>query len=439
MKLRNASLVLIAILFIGCAKDVSIYTIPSGSIITIDDEEYITPVNFKLKEGLYKVKAELDGYESEFFNINVSKESVRFSHYLTPEKIRFDLEIYPTDSEAYLGDQKLVNGSNKVVPGSYTLKVSKTAYRTYKEDIVIDLNTDVSRNIILEQFKKVTVNMNYSDPLIKGIDPEEFSSIEFYSGGESYLLNNINDLKLELGKEHKIELRESGETLKSFDIPAGIDEITIDINSFNEASYIVESALNSEYSIDVSKALKRLFIPDEDTNSIYGQYSNYFIYLYSEYRYDILLTLLSRGSFDTINGQDLYEPLLKNDDLDMFVKLEEAGAEKLPTLIYNIIENKAYECLNHVLKSMKEDEINSKIVYKAVNDFRGGHTYNIFLTHNDSKAFDMFLKYGARTDVREVMKYYDFDSPGTIIKTTEISKEGDVYIFHKSEHRKDFK
>lgn len=424
-------------LLFGCSRKVSIYTIPSESTITINGNKYTAPATVKLKPGNYRMLAELDGYVPETFSVNVTTENVRFSYHLTPRKVMFGINVEPENAKIMLGDQQLQSGINMVTPGEYRLRVSLPTYRTVEEDLVLELDQTTIRDIVLDQAVKLTVNMNYRDRELAGFEPEEYSRIKFYSNGKGYLLKDLHKMKLELGKDHVLELREAGETFKEINIPAEQQDYTLDIDSFNEASFVVESVYDNSEEYNLKRLFSRMF--DEDNS----QYYSYFVNLYKNYEYDILLFLLKNGSYSIYSesdssSSDLYKPLLINDDVATFKLLEEAGAEKSNDLISKIIENNALKCLEHVLTNMTEEQLNSPINYPSKDDFRGGVSYLIFEAENNPEALKLFINHGAKVDVVKVMRYYDFEAPGTKIHRTSMKYSDGVYTFTNSEEVKEY-
>ncbi|MBP7139305.1 MAG: Stp1/IreP family PP2C-type Ser/Thr phosphatase [Caldisericia bacterium] len=206
---------------------------PQGAEVLINNEKKgITPISIQLKEGSYEIVLKKDSYENfEKKDIHIEKNKPLDLGVIKltplPSYATLEVETTPTNAKLYLdGEEKGVTPYtvDKLKPGEYEIKITKSGYEDYKEKITLKDNENKTMKI---QLKAITPTPTTS---------YGFLSVDSDPSGANVYVDNKN-----IGKT----------PIKSYKLETGTYNIKISLPGYND--YISNVTISSNSTKKLGK------------------------------------------------------------------------------------------------------------------------------------------------------------------------------------------
>jgi len=232
--------VLIILLIVFLAKPTStlpgllkIDSDPQGAEVLINNEKKgITPISISLKEGSYEVVLKKDSFEDfEKKDIYIEKNKTLDLGVIKltplPSYATLEVETTPTNAKLYInGEEKgsTPHTIDKLKPGEYEIKITKSGYEDYKEKITLKDNENKTMKIQLKAIQ-ITPTTSYG-----------FLSVDSDPSGANVYVDNKN-----IGKT----------PIKTYKLTEGTYNIKISLGGYND--YISKVTISKDSTKNLGK------------------------------------------------------------------------------------------------------------------------------------------------------------------------------------------
>ncbi len=178
---------------------------PQGAEVLINNEKKgITPISIPLKEGSYEIVVKKDSYEDfEKKDINIEKNKTLDLGVIKltplPSYATLEVETTPTNAKLYInGEEKGLTPYtvDKLKPGEYEIKITKSGYEDYKDKITLKDNENKTMKILLSKISVTPTPTTSYGSLSLDSDP---SGADVYVDNKKIGKTPINSYKLEVG------------------------------------------------------------------------------------------------------------------------------------------------------------------------------------------------------------------------------------------------
>ena len=233
--------VLIILLIVFLAKPTSTLTgllkidsDPQGAEVLINNEKKgITPISISLKEGSYEVVLKKDSYEDfEKKDINIEKNKTLDLGVIKltplPSYATLEVETTPTNAKLYInGEEKGLTPYtvDKLKPGEYEIKITKSGYEDYKDKITLKDNENKTMKIQLSKISVTPPPPSYG-----------FLSVDSDPSGANVYVDNKN-----IGKT----------PINSYQLESGLHTIKLSLDGYND--YISNVTISSNSTNNLGK------------------------------------------------------------------------------------------------------------------------------------------------------------------------------------------
>ncbi len=206
---------------------------PQGAEVLINNEKKgITPISISLKEGSYEVIVKKDSYEDfEKKDIHIEKNKTLDLGVIKltplPSYATLEVETTPTNAKLYInGEEKGLTPYtvDKLKPGEYEIKITKSGYEDYKEKIALKDNENKTMKI---QLKPITPTPTISYGSL---------SVDSDPSGANVYVDNKN-----IGKT----------PIKSYQLEPGSHTIKLSLDGYND--YISNVTISSNSTKNLGK------------------------------------------------------------------------------------------------------------------------------------------------------------------------------------------
>jgi len=201
---------------------------PQGAEVLINNEKKgITPISIPLKEGSYEIVVKKDSYEDfEKKDINIEKNKTLDLGVIKltplPSYATLEVETTPTNAKLYInGEEKGLTPYtvDKLKPGEYEIKITKSGYEDYKDKIALKDNENKTMKIQLSKISVTPPPPSYG-----------FLSVDSDPPGANVYVNNKN-----IGKT----------PINSYQLEPGSHTIKLSLDGYNDYIFNVTISSNS--------------------------------------------------------------------------------------------------------------------------------------------------------------------------------------------------
>ena len=190
---------------------ININTIPTGARVYINNIEhkYMTEIVDSLYPGEYELKLCLDGYLDKKEKIVIEeRQELSRSYRLVKNIGKLVLNISPSDADIKINGNSYQSGQIELIPGKYSISVSKSGYLSRDEDITLALGETLSRSYsLVKNAGKLDLSISPKDADIKiNGNSNQSGQIELIPGkysisvSKSGYLSKDEDITVQLGK-----------------------------------------------------------------------------------------------------------------------------------------------------------------------------------------------------------------------------------------------
>ncbi|HRT37680.1 MAG TPA: PEGA domain-containing protein, partial [Caldisericia bacterium] len=214
---------------------------PQGAEVLINNEKKgITPISISLKEGSYEVVVKKDSYEDfEKKDVHIEKNKTLDLGVIKltplPSYATLEVETTPTNAKLYInGEEKGLTPYtvDKLKPGEYEIKITKSGYEDYKDKITLKDNENKTMKIQLSKISVTPPPPSYG-----------FLSVDSDPSGANVYVDNKN-----IGKT----------PIKSYQLEPGSHTIKLSLDGYNDYISNVTISSNSTKNLGKIKLIKLL-------------------------------------------------------------------------------------------------------------------------------------------------------------------------------------